>query len=179
MVKWYDLTKWILERVDSFPKNQRFVFGQRLADQVLDILELLVEASYSDRKAGTLATAARLVPVVARLQKHQDVDRLLAGFFPVRILDGNHLAATEHRIGELRDIAAGPRSITLTAISLVSKLHFLRYRVRGVRLNSPRARSSLPRTALSRLARGVAGISASESLKIAGFASRGKRLTGR
>jgi len=26
----------------------------------------------------------------------------------VRILDGNHLAATDHRIEELRDIAAGP-----------------------------------------------------------------------
>jgi hypothetical protein len=25
LVKWYDATKWILERVDSFPKNQRFI----------------------------------------------------------------------------------------------------------------------------------------------------------
>jgi hypothetical protein len=33
LVKWYDWTKWLLERVDSFPKNQRFVFGQRLADR--------------------------------------------------------------------------------------------------------------------------------------------------
>ncbi len=24
-VKWYDYTKWLLERVDGFPKNQRFV----------------------------------------------------------------------------------------------------------------------------------------------------------
>ena len=29
LVKWYDVTKWLLERVDSFPKNQRFIFGQR------------------------------------------------------------------------------------------------------------------------------------------------------
>ena len=28
--------------------------------------------------------------------------------FAVRILDGNHLAATEHRLKELREIAAGP-----------------------------------------------------------------------
>ena len=41
LVKWYDLTKWLLERIDSFPKNQRFIFGQRLADHALDILELL------------------------------------------------------------------------------------------------------------------------------------------
>ena len=50
LVKWYDVTKWMLERVESFPKNQRFVFGQRLADRVLKTLELLVEAAYSPRK---------------------------------------------------------------------------------------------------------------------------------
>jgi hypothetical protein len=31
LAKWYDYAKWIIERVDSFPKNQRFIFGQRLA----------------------------------------------------------------------------------------------------------------------------------------------------
>ena len=46
LVKWYDWTKWILERVDSFPKNQRFVFGQRLADRAIGVLELLIDASY-------------------------------------------------------------------------------------------------------------------------------------
>ena len=51
LVKWYDVVKWFLERVDSFPKNQRFVFGQRLADRAIDVLELLVEAAYSPRKA--------------------------------------------------------------------------------------------------------------------------------
>ena len=50
LVKWYDFTRWLLERIDSFPKNQRFVFGTRLADHALDVLESLVEASYSRRK---------------------------------------------------------------------------------------------------------------------------------
>lgn len=27
LVKWYDVTKWLLERADSLPKDQRFVFG--------------------------------------------------------------------------------------------------------------------------------------------------------
>jgi len=35
LVKWYDLTKWLLARIESFPKSQRFVFGQRLADRTL------------------------------------------------------------------------------------------------------------------------------------------------
>jgi hypothetical protein len=64
LVKWYDVTKWMLERVESFPKNQRFVFGQRLADRVLGILELLVEAAYSPRKADLLAKANRELEVL-------------------------------------------------------------------------------------------------------------------
>ena len=31
LVKWYDLTKWLLARLESFPKSPRFVFGQRFA----------------------------------------------------------------------------------------------------------------------------------------------------
>ena len=64
LVKWYDVTKWLLDRVDSFPKNQRFVFGQRLADRTLNVLEVLVEAAYSHRKADLLARANRDIEVV-------------------------------------------------------------------------------------------------------------------
>lgn len=39
LVKWYDLTRWILEKVDSFPKSQRFVFGTPLVDHAIDVLE--------------------------------------------------------------------------------------------------------------------------------------------
>ena len=59
LMKWYDFTKWLLERIDSFPKNQRFIFGQRLADHALDILELLVQAAYVQSKVEILATANR------------------------------------------------------------------------------------------------------------------------
>jgi hypothetical protein len=38
LVKWYDFTKWVLGHVDNFYKNERFVFGQRLADGVIAIL---------------------------------------------------------------------------------------------------------------------------------------------
>lgn len=64
LAKWYDAVKWLLERVEAFPKNQRFVFGQRIADRALDILEALVEASYSPRKADLLARANRELEVL-------------------------------------------------------------------------------------------------------------------
>jgi tRNA(Ile)-lysidine synthetase-like protein len=62
------VTKWLLERVDSFPKNQRFIFGQRLADHAIGILELLVDAAYSPVKAALLAEASRRIgpPLVVR-----------------------------------------------------------------------------------------------------------------
>ncbi|MCY2927887.1 MAG: diversity-generating retroelement protein Avd [Planctomycetota bacterium] len=64
LVKWYDVTRWLLDRVDAFPKNQRFIFGQRLADRAMNILEVLVEAAYSHRKANLLARANRDIEIL-------------------------------------------------------------------------------------------------------------------
>ena len=51
-VAYYEILGWVLDRVETFPKNQRFVFGQRLANHAVDVLELIVTALYSrDRKA--------------------------------------------------------------------------------------------------------------------------------
>ena len=64
--KWYDACKWILAKVDNFPKNQRFIFGTRLADRSLGILETLVEAAYSqgNKKTELLKTANRDLAVL-------------------------------------------------------------------------------------------------------------------
>lgn len=64
LFKWYDYAKWVLERVESFPKSQRFVLGQRLGDQVMGVLEILVEAAYSREKRDLLAEANRKMEVV-------------------------------------------------------------------------------------------------------------------
>lgn len=64
LVKWYDYAKWLLERVENFPKSQRFVLGQRLTGQAMDVLDLLVEASYARDKAEILATANRKMEVL-------------------------------------------------------------------------------------------------------------------
>ena len=50
-------------------------------------------------------TAARMAEIVQQLAPRQS--RLLPGY-RVKIIDGNHLAATEHRIEELRTIGGGP-----------------------------------------------------------------------
>jgi len=63
-VKWYDWLRWLLDRVDSFPKNQRFIFGTRLADRAIGVLELLLEAAYSSEKQQLLARANREIEVL-------------------------------------------------------------------------------------------------------------------
>ena len=76
LVKWYDFTRWLLERIDSFPKNQRFVFVTRLADHALDVLETLVEESYSRRKTELLARVNRKIEMLrwlVRLAKDRKV----------------------------------------------------------------------------------------------------------
>ncbi len=58
--------KWILDRVDGFPKNQRFVLGTRLADAVLEVMAVLAEATYArgPAKAQLLAKANRRIESV-------------------------------------------------------------------------------------------------------------------
>ena len=83
LVKWYDVLKWLLERIDNFPKSQRFIFGQRLADHGIEVLELLVEAAYSSRKV-LLTNTGRV--------RHDADDAMVS---PHRL--SSHLAASGRR----------------------------------------------------------------------------------
>ena len=76
LATWYDYTKWVLDRVDGFPKNQRFVLGTRLADAVVDVMELLAEAAYArglakadllDRANRRIESVRWLVRIVTRI----------------------------------------------------------------------------------------------------------------
>jgi len=61
--KWYEYAKWVIARVDQFPKNQRFILGQRLVDTCLDIQECLIEGAYSrgTKKRDQLSAANRKI----------------------------------------------------------------------------------------------------------------------
>ncbi len=43
--KTYDLLVWMMPVVNKFPKDQKFVLGQRLENKVLDILNLIIKAN--------------------------------------------------------------------------------------------------------------------------------------
>lgn len=54
IVKMYDLIKWSCEHISRFPRNYRFVLGERIDRNMLDILELLIEAKYAKERVTIL-----------------------------------------------------------------------------------------------------------------------------
>ncbi len=53
----HDILKWIIPQLNKFPRQQRFTLGERIEGGLLDVLELLVEAAFSKRKASPLTRA--------------------------------------------------------------------------------------------------------------------------
>jgi IS4 transposase len=98
-----DVVCQVFSSVNSAYQKQkgRFSVGRRTVYDKINRAELPV------LRELVRQTAQRLAPVVERLNRRIGRKGLLPGF-PVRILDGNHLAATDHRLRPLRTIAAGP-----------------------------------------------------------------------
>ena len=56
-VKWMSFVDWLLDVTQKFPKNIRFTMTNRVENFSLDIVEDLVEARYTSRKASVLRRA--------------------------------------------------------------------------------------------------------------------------
>lgn len=55
--KHYKLIIWFLPKLSKYPKDQRFLLGDRIEKLMLEILELLVMANYSAAKMDILSKA--------------------------------------------------------------------------------------------------------------------------
>ena len=53
----YDYLLWVVPKLEKFPKSQKFLLADRIENLLLDILELLIEASYSRKKDRPLEAA--------------------------------------------------------------------------------------------------------------------------
>lgn len=53
----YRFVLWLVPVVDRFPRARKFLLGDRLQTTALEVLERLVEATYTKRRAGHLASA--------------------------------------------------------------------------------------------------------------------------
>jgi hypothetical protein len=52
-----DFIKWFLPKLEKFPRNYKFLFGDRMVQLQLDLLEHLIEAYYQKEKLGRLRAA--------------------------------------------------------------------------------------------------------------------------
>jgi len=50
ITKAYDLVREMTRRVGKFPRESRFILGDRILNNVYDVLELLIEAKYTKEK---------------------------------------------------------------------------------------------------------------------------------
>jgi hypothetical protein len=67
ITKTYDLIAWACKHTSRFPRNHRFVLGERLERNLHDLLELLIQARYS-RERKPLLDQANLKLEVLRFQ---------------------------------------------------------------------------------------------------------------
>jgi hypothetical protein len=54
ITKTYDLVKWSCGHTSKFPRNHRFVLGERIERRLYDLLETLVQARYTRERQPLL-----------------------------------------------------------------------------------------------------------------------------
>jgi hypothetical protein len=67
ITKTYDLIVWSSKHTSRFPRNHRYVLGERLERNLYDLLETLIQARYS-RDRQPLLVQANLTLEVLRFQ---------------------------------------------------------------------------------------------------------------
>ena len=53
----FQFMQWLIPAVEKLPRTQKFLLGDRLQTTALDVLESLIEASYTRDRKGHLARA--------------------------------------------------------------------------------------------------------------------------
>ena len=53
----YRFVLWVVPAVERFPRKQKFLLGERIQATALDVLERLIEATYTRNRRGHLAAA--------------------------------------------------------------------------------------------------------------------------
>ena len=54
---WYRFVLWLVPALERFPRRQKFLLGDRIQNAALDVLESLIEATWTRRRETHLARA--------------------------------------------------------------------------------------------------------------------------
>ena len=77
----YQFLNWLMPTIGKFPREQRFLLGDRIQATALDVLEALIEATYTRERRAHLARAnlglekLRFFIRLAHEQRHLDARR--------------------------------------------------------------------------------------------------------
>ena len=93
LTKTYDLMHWLFPQIGKFPRDYRFILGDRLENGLLDVLEKLVEARYTKDKEQILRS------VNISLEKLRFMARLSKDLKLVNIKKYEYLAREINGIG--------------------------------------------------------------------------------
>lgn len=52
--KWYNILKYYLDRVEKYPRDAKFIIGDRICKIILDIQEIIIECIYTKVKREKL-----------------------------------------------------------------------------------------------------------------------------
>ena len=64
ITKTYDLILWSCHHTGKFPRNHRFVLGERIERTLYDLLETLIRAKYSKPRQELLEKANRMLEIL-------------------------------------------------------------------------------------------------------------------
>ena len=53
----FQFLQWLVPTIEGFPRSQKFTLGDRIQSTALDVLEALIEATYTRDRRGHLARA--------------------------------------------------------------------------------------------------------------------------
>lgn len=95
ITKTYDLVLWSCRHTSRFPRNHRFVLGERLERNLYELLETLIQARYT-RERQPLLVRANLVLELLRFQV-----RLAKDLQCLQVKSYGHAAKAIDEIGQL------------------------------------------------------------------------------
>src|SRR5438132_4640184 len=64
ITKTYDLILWSCKHTGKFPRNHRFVLGERIERNLYDLLEILIRAKYTRNRQESLEQANLILEIL-------------------------------------------------------------------------------------------------------------------
>ncbi len=93
LTRTYDLLLWIIPQLEKFPKGQRYLLGDRIETQMLDLMDLIIEAAYTKSKTLLLREAN------LKLEKLRYLIRLVKDLKYLSIKRYEHVSKCLNEIG--------------------------------------------------------------------------------